>query len=192
MDFRMNKFLIDYYRENKKEIHFELLDEDPYEEVFENGRIKIHYREEYVKRSVNKCKKLWDNCGFSKDLSVIYEKGYEDHKGNEQVFLESCIVKKGYSVYSFMWEDLEGEIVQGRRYVWKTNEIDIEKLAREIILSDIGGKLSLAENVFLVDNEKSTVFFIYDDRGILLYMENEDERRDSMEAMIRDSEKNDV
>lgn len=173
MDFTMNRRFIDYYRENKKETHFELLDEDPYEEIFEKGRRKFHYREEYVKKSVDKCKKIWESCGFSNDLSLVYEKGYEDHKGKEHAFLESCIKKLGYSMYSFVAEDLEEENLVGRRYVWKTDEIDMEKLAREIILSDIGGKLSLAESVFVVDNKNDKVFFLYDDRGILFYTERE-------------------
>ena len=55
--------------------------------------------------------------------------------------------------------------------MWKTNQIDMKKLSREIILSDIGGKLSLAESVFVVDNKSKAVFFLYDDRGILFYTE---------------------
>ena len=137
------------------------------------GKRKFHYREEYVKKSVDKCKKIWESCGFSNDLSLVYEKGYEDHKGKEHAFLESCIKKLGYSMYSFVAEDLEEENLVGRRYVWKTDEIDMEKLAREIILSDIGGKLSLAESVFVVDNKNDMVFFLYDDRGILFYTERE-------------------
>ena len=120
---------------------------------------------------MDKCKKIWDSCGFSDDLSVIYEKGYEDHKGKELLFLETCMEKIAYAMYSFTWEDLNSEELKGRRYVWKTNRIDIKKLAREIILSDIGGKLSLAESVFVMDNKSNAVFFLYDDRGILFYTE---------------------
>ena len=171
MDFTRSGRFIDYCKENNRESHFDLLQESPYEQVIENGKIVFRYQESYVKKSVDKCKKIWDSCGFSDDLSVIYEKGYEDHKGKELLFLETCMEKIAYAMYSFTWEDLNSEEVKGRRYVWKTNRIDIKKLAREIILSDIGGNLSLAESVFVVDNKSNAVFFLYDDRGILFYTE---------------------
>ena len=169
MNFTVEGLLIDYYRTYKQALHIDLLEESPYEKVFKNGRIKLHYREEYVKKSVDRCKRIWEDCGFSDDLSLIYEKKEKIYRGEEQRFLESCITKKEYMMYPFVWECFEDEQVLGRRYVWNVQDLNFEKLAREIILSDIGGNLALAESVFLVDNKVGKVFFLYDDRGILLF-----------------------
>lgn len=37
MDFTINRRFIDYYKENKKETHFELLDEDPMKKFLKKG-----------------------------------------------------------------------------------------------------------------------------------------------------------
>ena len=49
---------------------------------------------------------------------------------------------------------------------WNAKEINLDRLFREIIKTDIGGYSILSSSVFLLDSKKSCVCHLYDDRGI--------------------------
>ena len=54
------------------------------------------------------------------------------------------------------------------RYIIKTSRksIDADKLILEIVESDLKGKSSLVNNVFLVNKNSGILYFLYDDRGL--------------------------
>lgn len=65
------------------------------------------------------------------------------------------------------YEDDEEEYPYDR-YIIKTSRksIDADKLILEIVESDLKGKSSLVNNVFLVNKNSGILYFLYDDRGL--------------------------
>ena len=49
---------------------------------------------------------------------------------------------------------------------WSAKNINLDRLYREIIKSDIGGYSIFSSSVFLLDSKKGCVCHLYDDRGI--------------------------
>ena len=56
-----------------------------------------------------------------------------------------------------------------KRYVYKVEKVNIKKLFKEIILSDIGGKLDLVSSIYIIDIDRKHIFYLYDDRGLFIY-----------------------
>ena len=67
----------------------------------------------------------------------------------------------------------EGEKFKATRYIWVTNKIDSKSLFRKIIFSDIGEDTVLDGAVYIIDNKTKNVFFLYDDRGVDIYSNDE-------------------
>jgi hypothetical protein len=105
-------------------------------------------------------------------LIVLYEDKYSCHHKKEKEFIENWIGSLKCIIYQFEWND-EGEKYNGTRYIWDTDRIDSERLFRKIILSDIGEGTELDCSVYIIDNKTKNVFFLYDDRGVDVYSDDE-------------------
>ena len=79
-----------------------------------------------------------------------------------------CLESIEYTIFSFEWIDDE-EKYYGTRYIQETNRINIEKLFRKIIISDIGDNTDLDCAVYIIDKETDNVFFLYDDMVIHVF-----------------------
>lgn len=132
--------------------------------------VTLQYREDYVEQCTKDSIFMWKKMNFSNDLTVICESKYSFYKKNEDKIVENMLQVSSFYLYQYPWfceEDREQYTLS--RYIWKTNQIDVESLFREIILSDIGGKTELCSSVFIIDNKIEEVFILHDDRGGDLY-----------------------
>ncbi len=125
---------------------------------------------EYIDTCSKLAAKLYTHQYFTNNLAVIYEDKYNCAVNNEKEFVESCLAAAEKQIVPFNWTD-EEETFHGMRYIWKTGKIEIKKLFRKIITSDLGDNTELDSSVYIVDLEKGTVFFLYDDRGVDIFEE---------------------
>ena len=171
MDLYKNDLIIKHLNKTKTRISFYLAEgQSPYYEIYDND--ESIYRPEYVDLCVKRSYDLWKKCGFSNDLTVLFEDKYSSYHKGEKEFIESCLDSSKCSVYYFKWSD-DGEKFNGTRYVWNTNKIDVKLLFEKIILSDIGEDTVLDCSVFIMDNKSKNIFFLYDDRGIDIFSNDE-------------------
>ena len=169
MNLYFNKLTVQHCFESKKCASFDILPyESPYYEVEDIENEELQCREEYVDSCVNYACKVWNSCNFSDKLTVIYEDKYNSSKKRENEFVEMCLDSFEGAIFPFEWIDDE-EIYYGTRYIWETNKINIDKLFRKIIISDIGDDTTLDCSVYIIDKETDNVFFLYDDRGIHVF-----------------------
>lgn len=56
-----------------------------------------------------------------------------------------------------------------KRYVYKVGKVNVKRLFKEIILSDIGGKLDLVSSIYIIDIDRKHILYLYDDRGLIIY-----------------------
>lgn len=141
----------------------------------EGGNIdqdKLNYGPEYVKDCFKIVSKVWQKCDFSNNMMVIYEDKYNCANKGESDFVASCCAALESRVGLFTWVD-EEETYIGKRYMWYTYQIDIERLFRSILLSDIGGGTKLDCAVYIIDNHSGNIFFLNDDRGLDVYSDDE-------------------
>lgn len=105
-------------------------------------------------------------------MIVLYEDKYSCHHKKEKEFIENCLEPLKCLVCHFEWND-DGERYNGTRYIWNTDRINSELLFRKIILSDINEDTELDCAVYIIDNQTKNVFFLYDDRGVDVYSNDE-------------------
>lgn len=173
MNLEVNSLLNEYFYKFKKYIAYELTQNEwPYYEVndIENENLKV--RPEYVDLCTRMAQKIWKKCNFSNELIVIYEDKYNYNHKKEKEFIESCLESPKCLIYNFDWND-DGYIYNGTRYIWNTNKINSERLFKKIIISDIGENTELDCAVYIIDNKTKNVFFLYDDRGLDIYSDDE-------------------
>ena len=169
MNFYFDKLTVDYCLQSKDYIAFEILTyENSYYDVEDIESEELIYRDEYVDSCIDCACKVWSSCNFSDNLAVIYEDKYNESKKGENEFVEMCLESTECTTFPFEWIDDE-EKYYGTRYIWETNRINIEKLFRKIIISDIGDNTELDCAVYIIDKETDNVFFLYDDRGIHVF-----------------------
>ncbi|MHB9945396.1 hypothetical protein CF095_08330 [Clostridium botulinum] len=169
MNLYLNKLTVGYCFESKECISFEILPyESPYYDVEDIENEELCYREEFVDSCVSYACEVWNSCNFSDKLVVIYEDKYNESKKRENEFVEKCLDYFEGTIFPFKWID-DDETYYGTRYIWKANKINIEKLFRKIIISDIGDDTELDCAVYIVDKETDNIFFLYDDRGIHVF-----------------------
>jgi hypothetical protein len=58
------------------------------------------------------------------------------------------------------------EVYNCTRILYEAENIDLQRLFLEIILSDIGGKYELAFKIFIIDTTTGCIFHLFDDRGL--------------------------
>lgn len=171
MNLYKNDLIIKQLNKTKSRISFYLAEgQSPYYEIYDTD--KSICRPEYVGLCLKLACDLWKKCEFSNDLTVLFEDQYSSYHKGEKEFIESCLNSSKCSVYYFKWSD-DVEDFNGTRYVWNTSKIDVKLLFEKIILSDIGEDTVLDCSVFIMDNKSKNIFFLYDDRGIDVFSNDE-------------------
>lgn len=169
MNFYLNKLTVDYCFESKDCMSFEILpSESPYYNIKDMENEELIYRDKYIDLCLDYACKVWNACEFSNNLVVIYEDKYNNSKKGENEFVKNCLEANKSDVFKFEWTD-EEEKYFGTRYIFETNKINIKKLFRKILISDMGDNTNLDCAVYIIDKETDNVFFLYDDRGIHVF-----------------------
>ena len=133
----------------------------------------------YVTRCMDISSEIYRSLNFGSKLLIVYEDCYSKNKKEEIQFVESCLngVKKK-EAYSFLWKyphmegtyfaalDCNDEVYTCTRILYEAENIDIQRLFLEIILSDIGGKYDLDSKIFIIDMPTACIFHLFDDRGL--------------------------
>lgn len=133
----------------------------------------------YVIKCLDISSEIYRSLNFGSELLVVYEDCYSENKKEEIQFVENCLkgVKKK-ETYSFSWKfphmdqtypaalACNREVYNCTRILYEAENIDIQRLFLEIILSDIGGKYELDSKIFIIDTKTGCIFNLYDDRGL--------------------------
>lgn len=148
----------------KYKLHIDLSEKYPY---IEDDTLD----EDYVKECTDKAIEVYKTMKFSSNLLVVYDDMLSEHSLEEKKFLENNLENiEGYDKYNYKWQypDDDGELIR-KRYVYKVEKVNIKRLFKEIILSDIGGKLDLVSSIYIIDMDRKHIFYLYDDRGLFIY-----------------------
>lgn len=148
----------------------------PQYQYLEDGSLNESCVEECLEKSIE----IYEYVNFSNNLLVVYENLYGIDNENEKKFLESTFTQISESEsYKLKWKfpndendlpiHIDDEIYTCIRYLYNVKEIDINKLFKQIILSEIGGDMNFCSSVFIIDIDSSLIFHLYDDRGIYVY-----------------------
>lgn len=127
--------------------------------------------EDYVKECTDKAIEVYKAMKFSNNLLVVYDDMFSEHTLEEKKFLQSNLENiKGYGKYNYKWQyhDDDGELIC-KRYIYIVGKVNIKRLFKEIILSDIGGNLDLVSSIYIIDIDRKDIFYLYDDRGLFIY-----------------------
>lgn len=132
-----------------------------------------------IEECLQKATEIYRFINFSDNLLVIYDNLFGQENEREKEFLESTLTHMSkYDTYKLKWQypiyknDLpihqDNEIYTCIRHLYRVKEINIQKLFREIILSDIGGEMDFCSSIFIIDINSGCIFHLYDDRGIYI------------------------
>ncbi len=154
---------------HKYMLHIDLSKEYPY---LEDGSLDKNY----VKECTEKAIEVFNSMKFSNNLLIVYDDIYNSHGTREKEFVEDTLKNIAQNDnYKLNWKFPEDkDIYTCSRHIYQAKEVDIEKLFKEIILSDIGGKLGLTSSIFILDIETGCIFHLYDDRGLYLFAPKEE------------------
>lgn len=133
----------------------------------------------YVTRCMDISSEIYRSLNFGSKLLIIYEDCYSENEKEEIQFVESCLngVKKK-EAYSFSWKyphmdetylaalACNREVYNCTRILYEAENIDVQRLFLEIILSDIGGKYDLDSKIFIIDTTTGCILHLFDDRGL--------------------------
>lgn len=138
-------------------LHITLALGSPYLE--EHSGVGEAYVVEYTQIATDMYRRL----GLGAELLVVYEDCYSENNQDDIRFAESCLKGIGDTeVYSFSWKLRPMEqtypavladntdVHACTRRLCQAKELDIQRLFREIILSDIGGKDNLESEIFII------------------------------------------
>lgn len=145
-------------------------------QYLEDGSLNETCVEECLQRATE----VYRFMDYSDNLLVVYDSLFGQENEKEKVFLESTLIDiSKYDTYKLKWQypihedDLpmhqDKEVYTCIRHLYCVKRINIQRLFREIILSDIGGEMDLCSSVFIIDINSGCIFHLYDDRGIYLY-----------------------
>ncbi|MCQ4921451.1 DUF3885 domain-containing protein [Tissierella carlieri] len=132
-----------------------------------------------VEECLQKATEIYRFINYSDNLLVVYDNLFGQENEREKEFLESTLTHiSKYDTYKLKWQypiyknDLpihqDNEIYTCIRHLYRVKEINIQKLFREIILSDIGGEMDFCSSIFIIDINSGCIFHLYDDRGIYI------------------------
>ncbi|NLP46945.1 MAG: DUF3885 domain-containing protein [Epulopiscium sp.] len=150
-------------------------------QYLEDGSLNELYVEECLQKAIE----IYRFIKYSDNLLVVYEDLYGEENEKEKQFLESTLTDViQYDTYKLKWQypirkdDLpihqDDEVYTCIRHLYHVKEINIQKLFREIILSDIGGEMNFCSSIFIIDSNSGCIFHLYDDRGLLLFAPKEE------------------
>ncbi|QQY78819.1 uncharacterized protein DUF3885 [Keratinibaculum paraultunense] len=154
-------------------------------QYLEDGNLNELYVEECIQKAIE----IFKFMEYSDNLLVVYEDLFGQENEKEKEFLESTLTDViQYDTYKLKWkypiykDDLpihqDDEVYTCIRHLYHVKEINIQKLFREIILSDIGGKMDFCSSVFIIDINSGYIFHLYDDRGLFLFAPKEEHLTD--------------
>lgn len=172
MNLYINELIHRYFYQIKQRVSFYFPDEDPYYECDDIENDPLIYRPDFVDLRVGQASKIWLSCGFSNECTIVYEDKYNESHKKEHAFVARCIEASNCSVFPFIWHD-ENETFSGTRFIFQASKIDYTALFRKIILSEIGEDTQLDCAVSIIDNKTKNVFFLYDDRGVDVFTNDE-------------------
>ena len=138
-----------------------------------------------VEECLQKAIEIYRFINYSDNLLIIYDNLFGQDNEKEKKFLESTLTDIiQYDTYKLKWQypirkdDLpiyqDDEVYTCIRHLYHVKEINIQKLFREIILSDVGREMDLCSFVFIIDINSGCIFHLYDDRGIVLFAPKEE------------------
>ena len=138
-----------------------------------------------VEECLQKAIEIYRFINYSDNLLIIYDNLFGQDNEKEKKFLESTLTDIiQYDTYKLKWQypirkdDLpiyqDDEVYTCIRHLYHVKEINIQKLFREIILSDIGGEMNFCSSIFIIDSNSGCIFHLYDDRGLLLFAPKEE------------------
>lgn len=132
--------------------------------------------EDYVKECTEKAIEVFNFMKFSHNLLIIYDDIYSSHGTKEKEFVEGALKNiNQYDNYKLDWKFPEDDDVYTcNRRIYQVEKVDIERLFKEIIISDIGGELDLTSSIFIIDMDTGCIFHLYDDRGLYLFAPKEE------------------
>lgn len=172
MNLYTNDLMHRYFYQIKQRVSFYFPDENPYYECDDIENDPLIYRPDFVDLRVEQASKLWLSCDFSNECIVVYEDKYNKSHKKEQSLVQRCIEASNCSVFPFIWQD-DSETFSGTRFIFQASKIDHTALFRNIILSDIGDDTELDCAVSIIDDKTKNIFFLYDDRGVDVFTNNE-------------------
>ena len=131
---------------------------------------------DYVKECTEKAIEVFNFMKFSHNLLIVYDDIYISHGTREKEFVEGTLKNIiQYDNYKLDWKFPEDDnIYTCNRRIYQVEKVDIEKLFKEIVISDIGGELDLTSSTFIIDMDTGCIFYLYDDRGLYLFAPKED------------------
>lgn len=141
-------------------------------QFLEDGSLNEKYIEDCIYKSIE----VFNFVDFSDNLLIVYEDAYGDHTELEKQYLESTLIDiKKYDRSKIKWKfSDDDDIYNGNRYIYHVKGVDKEKLFRQIILSDLGGKIDFSSAISIIDINSGSIFHLYDDRGLrILSLEEE-------------------
>lgn len=148
---------------------------------FEVGRGKIYkvntkkVRVGYIEGAYKRAKRIYEKLAEGMDVVVI--DAYSDRVGENINIYEYC-KKLGISQPSQVEKILDGEENDWYtlRMYWdiKKDNLNVNKILREIVKADLGGHYELVSSVYFVDTEKAIVYHMYDDRGLDVVAEDKE------------------
>lgn len=135
--------------------------------------------EAYVAKCMDIATDMYRRLNFGSELLVVYEDCYSENNQDEICFMESCLIGSARTeqcTFTWKFRPMEGtypaalannsDVHTCTRRLYEVKDIDTQRLFREIILSDIGGKYNLDSKVFIIDTAAGVMFHLYDDRGL--------------------------
>ncbi len=155
---------------HKYMLHVDLSNEYPY---LKEGSLN----EKYVKECTKKAMEVFKSMKMNNNLLVVYDDIYNSHGITEKDFVESTLENTiQYDNYKLKWKFPDNEdIYTCNRYLYQFEKVNIQKLFKEIILSDIGGNMKLCSAIFIIDIDIGNIFHLYDDRGLYIYFPKEED-----------------
>lgn len=138
-----------------------------YAAAFEIGDSKIeiydenmNVRDEYVNKALFRANEI---CSYFNFDILIIRLCYSE---KDIQLIQNIIGSAAEETFSEIVLSEDNEEYSRVSLYWSTKKINLDRLFREIIKTDIGGYSILSSSVFLLDSKKSCVCHLYDDRGI--------------------------
>ena len=138
-----------------------------YAASFEIGDSKIeiydenmNVRDEYVNKALFRANEI---CSYFNFDILIIRLCYSE---KDIQLIQNIIGSAAEETFSEIVLSEDSEEYRRVSLYWNAKEINLDRLFREIIKTDIGGYSILSSSVFLLDSKKSCVCHLYDDRGI--------------------------
>lgn len=139
----------------------------------------------YIEETVEKASDIFNQLNFKGDLVLVYDVVYNENPLKEVEFIESILTNpKRIEEYSYDWlDECDEELYSFKRRIYQVEALKTEELFRQISLSDFSGDYDLVSSIFIIDLDRKTIFYLYDDRGLYIMAREEKVLQDLWESM---------